>query len=163
MINKWTFLVLGLLIAVVAVVSFACGDDESSDDGSTSSVQLEVDGTVIAGVTLSILSPEDGATVTSPVTLDVAVAGGVLVEAAADMVPGAIHYFASVDGTQADLARGTIIARGEEQAGIYQWAASSVALDLLPGEHTVVVGLTDNDDRIIGVEAEVTFTVEENE
>lgn len=31
MINKWTFLGLGLLIAIVAVVSYACGDDEPSE------------------------------------------------------------------------------------------------------------------------------------
>ncbi len=161
MLNKRTLLWLSLLIASVAVVAFACGDDEPSDDGSTSGAQLEVDGTVIAGVTLSILSPEDGATVTSPVSLDVAVGGGVLVEPAEDKVSGAIHYFSSVDGAQASLAGGTTIARGEEQAGIYQWAAGSVELDLLPGEHTVIVGLADSEDSIVGVQAEVTFTVEE--
>jgi hypothetical protein len=31
MLNKWTFLVLGLLIAIVAAVSYACGDDEPSE------------------------------------------------------------------------------------------------------------------------------------
>ncbi len=29
--TKWTFLGLGLLIAIVAVVSYACGDDEPSE------------------------------------------------------------------------------------------------------------------------------------
>ncbi len=31
MLNKWTFLGLGLLIAIVALVSYACGDDEPSE------------------------------------------------------------------------------------------------------------------------------------
>ena len=31
MLSKWTFLGLGLLIAIVAVVSYACGDDEPSE------------------------------------------------------------------------------------------------------------------------------------
>ena len=31
MLNKWTFLGLGLLISIVAVVSYACGDDEPSE------------------------------------------------------------------------------------------------------------------------------------
>ncbi len=31
MLNKWTFLGLGLLIAIVAAVSYACGDDEPSE------------------------------------------------------------------------------------------------------------------------------------
>ena len=31
MLNRWTFLGLGLLIAIVAVVSYACGDDEPSE------------------------------------------------------------------------------------------------------------------------------------
>jgi len=31
MLNKWTFLGLGLLIAIVAVVSYSCADDEPSE------------------------------------------------------------------------------------------------------------------------------------
>ena len=43
MLNKWTFLGLGLLLAIVAVVSFACGDDEPSEAEAVAQLCADLD------------------------------------------------------------------------------------------------------------------------
>ena len=43
MLSKWTFLGLGLLIAIVAVVSYACGDDEPSEAEAVAQLCADLD------------------------------------------------------------------------------------------------------------------------
>ena len=161
--RKNLLLLAGLIVAVFGIAAVACSDDDDAGNGgNVSTATIEVDGQTIAGVGIAITSPEDGSTVTNPVTVAIEVVGGVAVEAAADAQSGAVHYFGSVDGAQVNLATNTVVARGEENAGIYQWSAGSIELDLEPGEHTLIVGLANNDDAVISdqVQASVTFTVE---
>ncbi len=149
MINRWTFLGLGLLIAIVAVVSFACNDDSEGT--------ITTDG---AAVTVRIAQPAEGAEVRNPVVLEVQAAGEVEIKEAAAGEADSFHYAAFVDREGAE--RSASVVRNGEAQGVYQFAGSRVELlDLSPGQHTIVVGLADVDDVMSAVPlARVTFTVE---
>ena len=157
--KKWLLVGIGLLMAIFAGAAVACGED---DDGTTGGAEFSVNDTPVAGIQVAITSPESGSTVTSPVTLAVSIEGAVLVPASEGQ-EGAVHYAAFVDAAGGSVATGTVVGRGEEGEGVYQFGVGSTELILPPGEHTVSVGVADNDDLLLaGVTfAEVTFTVEE--
>lgn len=159
MFKKSSVLAVAVLIAVVAVAAVACGDDDDSTGGSAT---IAINDTPVAVISVQIVSPENGSTVSSPVTFEV-VAEGAIIAPADDDVQGAAHYARAVDGAAGALVTGQVVARGSEAEGIYQYAAGSVEVEMTPGEHTVVIGVADNDDLLLsGVElAEVTFTVSE--
>ncbi len=149
MLTRWTFLGLGLLVAIVAVVSFACGDDSEGT--------ITTDG---ATVTVRIVQPTEGAEVRNPVVLEVQAAGEVTIKEAAAGEADSFHYAAFVDREGAE--RSASVVRNGEAQGVYQFAVSQVELlDLSPGQHTIVVGLADVDDVMSAVPlARVTFTLE---
>ncbi len=58
MINKWTFLGLGLLLAIVAVVSYACGDDEQSEAETVAQLCADLNTLQAADAAFDVLGPE---------------------------------------------------------------------------------------------------------
>ena len=111
-------------------------------------------------VSLKIMSPTDGATVSGPVTLQVEINGGT-VKPAEQGDPQAFHYHVLVDVDPA-----TVIQAGQPiptgQANIIHTADLRLALaNLSPGQHTVTVILTRTDHVPLspGIEDRVRFTV----
>lgn len=93
-------------------------------------------------ILLRIVEPANNATVSNPVTLQVA-SSGVEIAAPEQGVEGAAHYHAFVD-IHPFTAGGQVIP--EEEPGIYSFATEALELDLQPGEHTIIVALADNDN-----------------
>jgi len=156
--KHWALAILALLMAALAIVAFACDDDDDGNGAEpTATTAADGEPTAAGELSVEILAPEDGATVASPVTLEVS-ASGVEIAGAADVVEGAAHYHAFVD--QDPVAEGEAVP--SEDDAIIHFADDSVELELEPGEHTVTVVLGDNSHiRHAGVaEAAVTFTVE---
>ncbi len=58
MINKWTFLGLGLLIAIVAVVSFACDDDGPSEAEAVAKLCADLNTLQAADAAFDDLGPD---------------------------------------------------------------------------------------------------------
>lgn len=110
--------------------------------------------------TIAITAPVNGATVTGPVALQVAV-GGVTVRPAADGDPAAFHHHVLVDVDPASVVQaGQPLPTG--QANIIHTAEPMTMLnDLAPGPHTVTVILTRTDHVPLtpSVSARVQFTV----
>lgn len=91
------------------------------------------------GATLTINAPRDGATVTSPVTLDVALHGAKL-GAPGD---GLDHLHLSLDGGQP----------------IADYDSSRLPLQITPGRHTLTIELAGPDHAPLLPQQSVTFTV----
>lgn len=90
-------------------------------------------------ITMEIKMPQDGATVTSPFTLDV-VASGIEIASPEAMNGGDAHYVAFVDEEP--------VLEGEtapSEPDVIHFAFDLLELDLAPGEHTITVILADND------------------
>jgi hypothetical protein len=110
-----------------------------------------------ASIAVEIISPEQGATVSRPVMLDVR-ASGIEVAAASLGIAGAAHFHAFVDRDA--VAEGEIIPSG---AGIFHFVEGP--LEVVPldsGEHAITVVLGDNEHRRLdGVPAaSVRFTAD---
>jgi DnaJ domain/Domain of unknown function (DUF4399) len=88
---------------------------------------------------LRITAPLNGATVASPITIEVASTH--LIAAPELNVPNAAHYHVFVDKIPF-TAVGQTIPMGEE--GIYHFTDNTLAIDLAPGFHTIIVALGDN-------------------
>ena len=142
-----------LLAAALALGALACG----GGSGATPSTPATTPGpTGTPGpITLTVLAPEAGATVTNPFTLRVQ-ATGIQIAAASAAVPGAAHFDAFRDGDP--VAEGKLVPSG---SGIFHFT-DSVQLRAPPGQHTIVVVLSDNDHvRLKGApSAEVTVNVQ---
>lgn len=114
-------------------------------------------------VSLTFDSPDDGATVQSPVEFRVSVEGADLVPAGENVVgAGHLHILVNHDFFE----RGEPIPGPSESAeadGIYHWSdgQSEGTLELEPGEYTVGVQLGDGAHRAFGQTDEITITVEE--
>lgn len=113
-------------------------------------------------VTLSFVSPEDGATVQSPVEFVISVEGADLVPAGENVV-GAGHLHLLVDHDFYD--RGEVIpgpSAESEEDGIYHWsdARTESTLELEPGEYTIGVQIADGAHRAFGGTDQITITVE---
>ncbi len=108
-------------------------------------------------------SPEDGATVQSPVEFVVSVEGADLIPAGENEV-GAGHLHILVDHDV--FERGETIpgpSESAEEDGIYHWsdAQTEDTLELEPGEYTIAVQLGDGAHMAFGETDEITITVEE--
>jgi len=91
-------------------------------------------------VSFEIVFPEDGATVSSPVALEVSVSGADIGRPSA----GLNHIHVAVDDGRA--------------RSIYE--TGPISLDLEPGEHTVMVEIAGPNHRALLPPKHVTFTVE---
>ena len=124
------------LVVVTALLTFtvACGGG-----GSSATKPTPVPPNVTARTTLEIKAPLEGATVTSPVTVEVASTH--LIAAPELNVPNAAHYHVFVDKVPFTAGGMTIPL---DEPGVYHFAESTLKLDLPPGYHTIVLALGDN-------------------
>jgi hypothetical protein len=118
-----------LLLAVVFGVSYLVENLPGGSGGGGS-------------ISLRIVEPANNATISNPVTLQVA-SSGVEIAAPEQGVEDAAHYHAFVD-IHPFTPGGQVIP--EEEAGIYSFATDVLDLDLQPGRHTIIVALGDNDN-----------------
>ena len=92
-------------------------------------------------ISLRIISPVEGATVSSPVTLKMA-SSGVEIAPPEDGVEGAAHYHAFVN-VHPFTPGGKVIPLNDDH--IHHFATATLELKLKPGAYTVIVALGDND------------------
>jgi hypothetical protein len=111
-----------------------------------------------ADISLEIVSPESGATVSAPFDLEVE-SSGVQIAPPEEGVPGAAHYHAFLD-VHPFTPGGQVI---PQRPDVLHFAGDTVTLDLPPGEHSIIVALGDNDDVRLGnaAVADITITVVE--
>ena len=93
-------------------------------------------------ISLRIISPAGGATVSSPVTLKVA-SSGIKIAPPEDGIAGAAHYHAFVN-VHPFTPGGKVIPLNDDR--IHHFATDTLELDLKPGAYTVILALGDNDD-----------------
>ena len=148
---------LAVLAAALAFGALACGGGTGDSAGPATATALTVAPTGSPGpITLEIVSPAEGATVTNPFTLKVQ-ATGIQIAASSQGVPSAAHFDAFLD--KDPVAEGQLVPSG---SGIFHFT-DSVELRAASGKHTVTVVLSDNDHlRLQGAPtAKVTLTVGE--
>ncbi len=108
------------------------------------------------------VSPEDGATVSSPVSFEGTVEG-IELAPAGDPAVGEGHLHVLVD--HETFETGEVIPGPSESAedrGIYHWGdgQSDGDIELEPGEYTVSLQIADGPHRAYGEPDEITITVE---
>jgi Tol biopolymer transport system component len=164
-IPAWAYAAMAAVLVVAAA-----GTVIAISRGGSSGPQASTGGTG-AGATVSsapsdgsqpvvaVAVPANGASVTSPVQLEVTVAGAPLKPPAAeDLAARHLHYFIDSDPA-AVLGPGQPIPTGVQN--IIHTASTNQRLDLPPGPHTVWVVITDNNHIPIasGDSPKVRFTV----
>jgi hypothetical protein len=154
--------ILGGLAAVVVigVLAFILLNQGGGTESLATPPAETAAGTIIAGPTLTILEPGDGATVSGPVTVQLDVTGvNLKAPVEADPEGRHIHYLLDVDPATV-LIPGQPIPTG--QANIVHTAnASHTFVDLPAGPHTVWAVVTGNDHVPLtpSVQGKVSFTV----
>lgn len=139
----------GMAAAVAAVmVISACSDDGGGGggDGGTGD-----GGTGDGGMTVSILQPADGDTISVPFTLEV--------DSSEELGPadtGLHHVHVSFDGDQTNYE---VFEEGNQQAREIT-ADSPAVVGLEPGEHTLNISLRNADHSAAGAEEEISVVVE---
>ena len=143
--------------AAAALLLAGCADDEPTTeptDGMTSAAPTQAQATdSMEDKGVSFASPEDGAEVTSPVTLEFA-ATGLTIEAAGEVNLDAGHFHLFVDADC--VAEGTVIG---DEAQHFGDASTSTELELEPGEHTLCLQLADGAHTALPYTATITITV----
>jgi hypothetical protein len=163
--KRLSTLILGLALASLALAACGGDDDDESGDQTAAALETTAGGTEPA---VTITTPEDGASVSGPVTVDVALESFALDEAAVGMAneTGNGHLHFSLDGgkfdTPAYSGPNGQLAKQLGTDGQYSPAVKPTITytGLPPGEHTLEVDLVNNDHSETGVSETVTFTVE---
>lgn len=109
------------------------------------------------GAAVSFLAPADGATVTSPMTIQFG-ATGVTVQAAGQLVPNTGHHHLIINGTTVEA--GTVVPADDTHIH-YGKGQTEVEVELPPGEHTLTMQLADGIHRSYGpsMSASIRVTV----
>lgn len=147
-------------VAIAALTFAACGDtdDTGAEDttaGATTDGDTTTDGAAAEG-SVSFVSPQDGDTVSSPVSWEAQI-DGFTVEAAGEVKEGAGHLHILVD--QDCFAPGETITK-EEGQNHFGDGSTSGELELEPGEHTLCLQLADGEHVALDVTDTITITVE---
>lgn len=137
------------LAAIAAMTLAACGDadtaaDQTPDDGGD------------AQPSGAFVTPEDGATVSTPVSWEAEVQN-FTVEQAGAVNEGAGHLHILVD--QERLTAGETIGKDEGQNHFGDGSLSG-ELELEPGEHTLCLQLGDGEHTALDTTDTITITVE---
>lgn len=125
------------------VAASACGSDANDAGGGDDSASV------------TVVSPGDGETVESPVTLEMT-ADDFVIEPAGEVRDGAGHLHAMIDVPCVDA--GEIIPMDESHVH-YGDGATTDTLELEPGEHTICVQAGDGVHTALDLTDTVTFTV----
>lgn len=156
---------LAALAGVAVLALAACGDGETSDGASpTGATSPAADASPDAdtspdtdmAVTAMFTAPEDGATVSSPVEVEMQ-AAGIEIAPAADAQEGAGHFHVMID-TPCLEAGETI--PSDDSHRHFGDGSTSASLELEPGEHTLCLQVADNDHVALAATHEITVTVE---
>lgn len=154
------------LAGAAAVALAACGDDGDTTDettpaatGSPAADTSPATGTspaADASVAASFVTPADGATVTSPVDVQMQ-ATGIDIAPAADAVEGAGHFHIMVDTTCVETGE---VIPSDDAHRHFGDGSTTASLELAAGEHTLCLQLGDNNHSAVGSTDEITITVE---
>lgn len=134
------------------------GTDDASSNGTgdgTGTTESEV--SLPEDASVSFVSPEDGATVTSPVQVEMR-AEGFTIEPAGEVTENAGHFHIMVD-TEA-VPQGEVIPNDDQHIH-YGDGSTTASLELEPGEHTLVLQPGNGIHEAYDVTDEITITVEE--
>jgi hypothetical protein len=143
----WLLGAVALLAAVFGVGYLVGNVTGLFEDGGS------ISPTIPPPISLRIVEPANNATVSSPVTLQVA-SSGVEIAAPEQGVEGAVHYSAFVD-IHPFTPGGQVVP--DDEPGIYSFATEVLELDLQPGKHTIIVALADNDNVRLPAPAPAVF------
>lgn len=138
-----------LAVAAIAMVIFAaCGGDGETggtgEDGGSASV--------------SFVSPEDGAEVSSPVQVEMQAEGITIEPADAGVNEGAGHFHIVVDAEC--VAEGEVIPK-DDQHRHFGDGSTQAELELEPGEHTLCLQVGNGAHEALAPTDEITITVTE--
>ncbi len=133
-----------------AALTVACGDDDSP------TATPSPDTTAPAPASVSITSPADGATVSSPVKVDMA-ATGFTIEPAGPPRAGAGHFHILVD--MDCLPAGTPIPVGADGYNHFGKAQTEAELVLPAGSHRLCLQAGDGTHLALGLTDEITIVV----
>lgn len=122
--------VVWLFGALFALLALACGQDTNGEAG----------GEAGEAASIEIASPEDGAEVSVPFTVELSSA-----EEIGAPETGNFHFHVHFDGNEQDYA--------------VVESTSHEITDLSPGEHTIEASLRNADHSAAGAEDEITVTV----
>lgn len=161
---------LTALGAVAVLALAACGGDEDEPAAGTSPSPVEEtspspapeatpDGDMGVGaqqVAATFAQPEDGATVTSPVQVEMQ-AAGVEIAPTAAAAEGAGHFHIAVDTDC--VPEGQTIPKDESHQHFGD-GSTTTTLELEPGEHTLCLQVGDNNHVAVGATHTVTITVQ---
>jgi len=146
-----------ILMAMLLVMLAACGggDEEEPTDEPTDVPTME-ESTTTPAASAAFLSPADGATVTSPVMVQME-AIGVAIEPAADGVkPNSGHFHIIVD---ADCAPAGQVIPADATHVHFGMAQKEGELTLTPGEHTLCLQVANASHIATDVTDRITITV----
>lgn len=145
--------------AALLVGVAACGDDDDTvsapvtgEGETTETTEAEAE-----EMSVEIVSPADGDTVTSPVTVAME-ATGIEIEPAGEVSDGAGHFHLMVD--VGCVTPGEVIPGDTEGYNHFGKGQTETELELEPGEHTICLQVGDGVHTALDVTHEITITVE---
>lgn len=130
--------IFGLLIIALAVLMSGCGG-EPADTGTPATAPGPQRSIASPGATVFIFSPEDGATVSSPVSVKFGISG-MTISPAGEHVPNSGHHHLLID---TELARPDQPIPADPQHLHYGKGQTEANVELEPGRHTLQLVLGD--------------------
>lgn len=140
-------------VLVLAFVLSACG---SADNGGVLEGSPPPAAPVAPETSVAFASPEDGATVTNPVKVEMQ-ATGVTVEPAGEVHENAGHFHVMVD--TACVEAGQVIPADDSHRH-FGAAQTEAELTLTPGDHTLCLQLADGAHVALDLTETISVTVE---
>lgn len=142
---------LGAVVA--ALVLAACGGG-SGQPTSTESAPKSA-GSQAAGGYVDFVEPQNGATVSSPVTVKMK-AEGITIEPAGAVRPGAGHFHVMIDTPCAPPGQ---VIPADDTHKHYGKAQTEATLELAPGQHTLCLQAADGAHTALALTKTITITV----
>jgi Cu/Zn superoxide dismutase len=146
-----------ILMAMLLVMLAACGggDEEEPTDEPTDVPTME-ESTTTPAASAAFLSPADGATVTSPVMVQMEAIGVAIEPAANGVKPNSGHFHIIVD---ADCAPAGQVIPADATHIHFGMAQKDGELTLTPGEHTLCLQVANASHIATDVTDRITITV----
>lgn len=146
-----------MLMAMMLVMLAACGggNDQEASTEPTDVATME-ESTTAPAASVSFVVPADGATVTSPVKVQMEATGVAIEPAAQGVKPNSGHFHIIVD---ADCAPAGQIIPNDATHLHYGMAQKEAELTLTPGEHTLCLQVADAGHKATDLTKKITITV----
>jgi hypothetical protein len=144
-------------MALMLVMLAACGggEDEEPEDEPTDVPTIEESPTA-AAASASFVVPADGATVTSPVKIQMEATGVAIEPAAGGVKPNSGHFHVIIDADC--VAAGQVIPADLTHIH-YGMAQKEAELPMTPGEHTLCLQVADAAHTATDLTQKITITV----